>query len=483
MTLHEYVATALASRDGFLGYDRIEAIARQYKVPEADVRAAMYSSGRPTPAAPPAPDMPAPPPVVEQIPAPVVDRTPPVPTPALPPRDVRLEPQRPRGFDAVVAAFRQHGHELKSTRDGYRVRCPLASMHRRGDRRPSLHINRAPDGRTAFVYCHVCKKERTAKIVAAVGLVLADLFPDDLTAQRSRRRESLAEYPYVSMAGELVATKVRYRDTFHPKRFAWKVGDRWKLTDAERRALPLYRERDLVQCETAYIVEGEKAVDALGTIPATCAPHGAGVWEARWTDSLRLLSVQHVVILVDHDAAGAAHGELVAAALHAATIDVRVVALPGLTAGQDVVDWLALGHTISELEAIAAATPRWVPGRAERERADRRRALTYARVVNFREKQRRLARGGSDIASVTSAPADIARVTPAPPVTLKRCNAGQRTSDQPSKVLDSLVLPVPSTTDLPPDSEDPVDFEISVSIYPGVPLEEFAPEPLGEDRR
>ena len=265
-----------------------------------------------------------------------------------------------------------------------------------------------------------------------VGLTFADCFPDDLTAQRSRCREVVAEYPYVSMTGTHVATKVRYRDVFHPKLFAWRVGDRWRLNDAEKAALPIYRERDLIECDTIYVTEGEKAVDRLWELklPATCTPKGS--WEPRWTESLCLLGVQHVIILSDNDAVGRKQAEIVAAALHADQVDVRVVALPGLGLSQDVYDWFAVGHTREELETIARSTPKWKPGLTEALRLQRRRALTYARVIKYREKQRRLATGAADIRSVTLASTDIGSVTSVP-VTLKRCNADERSSDQPSK--------------------------------------------------
>jgi hypothetical protein len=94
--------------------------------------------------------------------------------------DRRPKSARPRGFDEVLRQFRQHGHELKSNRGGFITTCPL---HR--DRRPSLQISCAQDGRTALVFCHSCKG-RTQQILAAVGLTLADLWPEDPVGARTR---------------------------------------------------------------------------------------------------------------------------------------------------------------------------------------------------------------------------------------------------------------------------------------------------------
>ena len=74
--------------------------------------------------------------------------------------------------------------------------------------------------------------------------------------------------------------------------------------------------------------------------------------QRRAEEHVHLLGVQHVIILSDNDAVGRKQAELVAAALHAYHVDVRVVALPGLGLSQDVYDWFAVGHTREELEAI-----------------------------------------------------------------------------------------------------------------------------------
>jgi hypothetical protein len=301
---------------------------------------------------------------------------------SLPPSDPTLS--RPRGFEAVVAAFRRHGHELKpNARGGWRTRCPL---HR--DRRPSLEINRGDDGR-ANVFCHSCRRPKSKAIIAAVGLTWADCFVDG-GVHRQPVRVVLAEYPYTAMAGTYVATKVRYRDGASGKRFGWRVGQRWSLTVAEKATVPLYREQDLIECTTVYVVEGELAADRLWSdgLAATCGAHGAGKWEPRWTENLRLLGAEHVVILTDHDAAGRAHGELVASALHDAQIAVRVVALPGLARGEDVVDWLARGGTAEGLAAIAAVTPVWSPGLAEQQRVERQRAKWKTKKANQRLRRR-----------------------------------------------------------------------------------------------
>jgi hypothetical protein len=66
---------------------------------------------------------------------------------------------------------------------------------------------------------------------------------------------------------------------------------------------------------------------------------------------------KHVIILVDNDAAGRKHGDLVASRLYGIAASVKIVLLPDLDESEDVADWLAAGHTLAELEAIVEATP------------------------------------------------------------------------------------------------------------------------------
>lgn len=371
---------------------------------------------------------------------------------ALPTPDNSI-PVRPRGFDAVAAAFRQHGHVLKVTKTGFITRCPLHL-----DRRASLSINRAPDdARVALLYCHSCRKREPKWYLAPVGLGPTDSFPDDLTAQTPAVREIVAEYPYITMAGVEVATKTRYRDRFSARRFAWRVGNRWRLTDAEKADLPLYRECDLIECETVYLVEGEKAADRLweDRLPATCAPFGARSWDSRWTENLRLLGVQHVVILTDNDAAGRAHGELVATALHAVQIRVQVVALPTLKPGEDVYDWLAAGNTADELEAITTSAVAWFPGLSERQRIEAQQKRW--REKKQRQRQKRLERvplRSSDTNDVPLRSQDV------PPVPLSPLRTMYRVT---SKDLSSEYVPTEELVP-PPEVLTTEDQQISISI-------------------
>ena len=123
---------------------------------------------------------------------------------------------------------------------------------------------------------------RTREVVGALGLLMADLFV------RGERRVTsptiVAEYRYVSLAGEVLARKLRYSN----KTFAWRRRGPaqgswvWGLAGVDP---GLYRLPDLCGRSQAFICEGEKAVDRLWSlgVPAACPPCGAayGTWNGQ----------------------------------------------------------------------------------------------------------------------------------------------------------------------------------------------------------
>jgi hypothetical protein len=68
-----------------------------------------------------------------------------------------------------------------------------------------------------------------------------------------------------------------------------------------------------------------------------------------------------VIALKDHDASGAKYRAQYAAACAAAGLTVKLLDLPGVTAKQDVSDWLDAGHPVEELVALGVAALPWTP--------------------------------------------------------------------------------------------------------------------------
>jgi hypothetical protein len=198
------------------------------------------------------------------------------------------------------------------------------------------------------------------EVTAAVGLTVADLAAN-ANGHVARRRE-VAAYDYRDERGMLLYQSVRYE----PKDFLCRRPDgagRWLWNLDDVRLVP-YRLPELAEAQRVYVAEGEKDCDELAGLGlvATCNHGGAGKWRDAHTRALVAAAVPEVVVLRDNDRPGAAHQETVARACAAAGLRVKLLLLSELPPlrekhGEDVSDWLAAGHTVKELEALADAAP------------------------------------------------------------------------------------------------------------------------------
>jgi hypothetical protein len=176
-------------------------------------------------------------------------------------------------------------------------------------------------------------------------------------------------YDYVDPKGKLLYQKVRYE----PKRFNQRqpVGDgqwRWNLDGVKK---VLYNLPSVVSATFVTISEGEKDCDNLkaafdAQLPQSLAVKwgfttnfdGAGKWLPQYAP---YFSGKQVVILVDNDAVGIAHGERVAASVVEYADTVKLILLAGLPEHGDASDWLEQGHTVQELYRIIKNAPVWRP--------------------------------------------------------------------------------------------------------------------------
>jgi hypothetical protein len=183
-----------------------------------------------------------------------------------------------------------------------------------------------------------------------------------------------AIYDYPDAGGVVRFQKVRNLPGRAPKfwmrrpdgKSGWINGSEGLNTDL------LYRLPEIVEAialgRMVVVAEGEKDVDNLWRIgiPATCNVHGAHdptknqkpKWKAAHSEQLRGADI---VILNDNDAAGRAHAEAVARLSLGIASRVRYLDLalhwPGMPANADVSNWLAVGHSRKELDALIANAP------------------------------------------------------------------------------------------------------------------------------
>lgn len=300
--------------------------------------------------------------------------------------------------DGLLAALRSRGFNPKQSGKGWTCCCPAHE-----DRNPSLSISVGDDGR-ALVKCHAgCE---TADVVAAVGLKMRDLMPEDDHPKPSRTPgragggtaslvpETPADAPakrgfgdgdsgdnsktYYPTANAAVAELERQRG---PRSALWTYHDvagepvgvvvRWDFEDGSKQTrpasrngsgpnanwtllgmpnpCPLYGLPELAassEGDPVYVAEGEKAADAVRacSLIATTSPHGSkSAGKADWSP----LAGRDVVILPDLDDAGKKYAEdVLSLAARAGARSVRVVRLwdrwDALPKGGDAADVLEL---------------------------------------------------------------------------------------------------------------------------------------------
>jgi KaiC/GvpD/RAD55 family RecA-like ATPase len=273
----------------------------------------------------------------------------------------------------------------KRNGSGWHAKCPAHD-----DKRPSLSISQGDDGRV-LVNCHAgCT---ATAIISALGMTMRDLMPDGNngnggtasyaaarpartfpTAQAAiaelekRHGGHVARWTYHDIDGKPIGVVVRWeksggkdiRPVSH-NGSGWIIGG----LPAPR---PLYHLPDLADADRVFITEGEKAADAAWLIglTATTSPHGSkSAGKADWGP----LAGKQVFVLPDNDPAGQRYADDVVRCLGKLTPapTVKIVTLPNLPAGGDVVDYTDSRDCVesadirAEIEALADAAPQCEP--------------------------------------------------------------------------------------------------------------------------
>jgi hypothetical protein len=261
--------------------------------------------------------------------------------------------------------------DAKKAGNGWSARCPAHD-----DRRASLSISQG-DGGTVLVKCHAgCD---ASAILAAVGLTLADLFPpkagptptgngkpapggrtfataNAAVAELERRHgKRSAMWNYHDSQGESVGVVVRWDGPkgkdFRP---VARHTDGWRI-GAMLDPRPLYGLPDVAAARRVIVCEGEKAADAARSLGFTGTTSAGGSQAANKTDWTPLAG-KEVWILPDNDPPGRRYADTVAdilAKLTPAPV-VRVVELPDLPDGGDLVEWIDAHGEAAEPDAMRA---------------------------------------------------------------------------------------------------------------------------------
>jgi len=286
--------------------------------------------------------------------------------------------------------------------------CPIHENPPEGHK-PSLSIKLSGD--TVLVYCPVCGKEATPRIVEAVGLTMKDLFAprpsgrpqasgDGQKPRASAKAKPKPKKSYATLDGaiteweRIVGGKYVWRRAypspyqFHVVRFNLPDtdpetgkprkefrpfhhnGKGWVCADAPGK-LPLYRGDELPPDGPILVVEGELCADAGWGVdlPTVTSAHGCkSAGKSDWT----ALAGRGIIVSRDNDDAGRKYALEVAMILTASEppTKVRIVELPGLSPKGDIVDWVGPDGPLDckspedireAILGFAEAAPMWVP--------------------------------------------------------------------------------------------------------------------------
>ena len=196
---------------------------------------------------------------------------------------------------------------------------------------------------------------------AQVGAILEQKFGvEGGQADKVKPNEWLAcAYDYIDENGEVRYQVLRYEPKTFRQRSRGSDGQ-WRNSMEGIEALP-YHLPDILSrpMENLYIVEGEKACDALRKegLLVTTSHGGAGNWKPELD---QWFTGRKIIILPDNDDAGRAHALKIARRIHQGNW-IKIVELPGLGPKGDIVDWLRDGNTVQELKALVKATNLYDP--------------------------------------------------------------------------------------------------------------------------
>lgn len=175
-------------------------------------------------------------------------------------------------------------------------------------------------------------------------------------------RRIVATYPYTTADGTVIYEKIRYEPkTFRIRR---QNGGGWEWNAGEERVL--YRLQNLAIAspdEPCWVNEGEKACDRLAALNllSTCVATG---WDGV---DVALLRGRDCFVIRDDDQGGTDENAdkkafAAADALYEVARSVRIVRLPDLPSGGDVVDWLHDNcDDVAKLRALCEAAPTYEP--------------------------------------------------------------------------------------------------------------------------
>lgn len=234
----------------------------------------------------------------------------------------------------------------------FKARCPAHD-----DKIQSLSVRVGAKGQL-YVRCHAGGLCKLDTILAKMGCVMDDLFPDNKRFLKSERDSVMSRppivYQYRDADNRLLFEALRKEPKgfmqrrpnpdFNPSEPVSRETNPEYIYNLEGINPVLYRLPELLSAlaktpdKTILVVEGEKDVETarMVGIVATTNPMGAGKWRPEYSLSLK---GANVVVIPDNDEPGKAHARTVCESLKGIARTVRYLELPGLKDKEDFSDW------------------------------------------------------------------------------------------------------------------------------------------------
>lgn len=232
--------------------------------------------------------------------------------------------------------FIAHFYGVKAVKENeYMALCPAHDDHN-----PSLSISLSPDSERIRLHCYAgCEAK---DILNSVGLSIKNLYTNEKESNIMKK----TAYQYHNADGNIAYTKTRTDYEDGTKKFYFEQPNGTKgIKDVQHE---LYNLPAVLSATKVYFVEGEKCADAVikqGFVATTLDTGAKSSWYAHYTEYLK---GKEVIIIPDNDNAGMNYAKKVLQNVPTA----RIVKLPDLMEKGDIYDWLAMGHTMAEVDEL-----------------------------------------------------------------------------------------------------------------------------------
>ena len=232
--------------------------------------------------------------------------------------------------------FITHFHGVKAVKENeYMALCPAHDDHN-----PSLSIGLSPDSERIRLHCYAgCEAK---DILNSVGLSIKNLYVKEKGSDIMKK----TTYLYHKPDGTIAYTKTRTDYEDGTKKFYFEQPNGTKgIKDVQHE---LYNLPAVLTATKVYFVEGEKCADAVikqGFVATTLDTGAKSSWYAHYTEYLK---DKEVIIVPDNDSPGMNYAKKILQNVPTA----RIVKLPDLAEKGDIYDWLAMGHTMAEVDEL-----------------------------------------------------------------------------------------------------------------------------------